>query len=100
VLHTAVRHPHKLAGVMALSTYLPVAQTVAEEKQAANQQTSFFLAHGVQDDVIAIKYARESKKLLEKEGYPVQWHAYEMSHSLNMEEIQDIALWLKTVLKS
>lgn len=98
-LHTAVRHQHKLAGVMALSTYLPLAQTVAEEKQTANQQTSFFLAHGVQDDVIAIQYARDSKALLEKQGYAVQWHTYEMSHSLNMEEIQDIASWLMAVLK-
>ena len=97
-LHTAIRHPKKLAGVMALSTYLPLAATVAEEKHLANQQTSIFFAHGVQDDVIAIQYAQSSKELLEKQGHPVQWHTYQMSHTLSIDEIKDIAIWLKNVL--
>lgn len=97
-LHTGVRHSQKLAGVMALSTYLPLADSVEEQRTSANQNTAYFMAHGLQDDVIAIQYAQASKEALEKLQYEIQWHTYPMGHSLSMEEIQDIASWLKSVL--
>ncbi len=97
-LHTALRLPDQLAGVMALSTYLPMADTLAAERHPANQQTPIFMAHGSHDEVIALRYAQASKETLEKHNYNVGWKTYPMGHSLSMEEIIDIAGWLKTLL--
>ena len=69
VLHTAIRLKQKIAGVIALSTYLPLAETVAAEKTAANQQTPVFMAHGRNDDVIEQRYAEASRDALESHGY-------------------------------
>ena len=96
VLHTAIRLKQKIAGVIALSTYLPLAETVAAEKTAANQQTPVFMAHGRNDDVIEQRYAEASRDALESHGYTVQWQSYDMPHSLSMEEIVDLADWIKT----
>lgn len=97
-LHTALRQPDKLAGVMALSTYLPLADTLAAEKSPANQETPIFMAHGSHDEVIALRYAQASKETLEKQNYKVHWKTYPMGHSLSMDEIVDIAGWLKALL--
>ncbi len=93
-LHAGLRHEKKLAGIVALSTYLPLADTVADERTATNQSIPVFMAHGVQDDVIAIRYAEAGKKILSDLGYDVQWSTYEMPHSVAMEEIIDLAKWL------
>lgn len=93
-LHTGLRHAERLAGVLALSTYLPLATTLAAERSDANRDAPVFMAHGGQDPVIEIFRARESRAALVALGYAVQWQEYVMPHSLCAEEIADIAAWL------
>ena len=94
-LQTALRHRARLAGVLALSTYLPLADTVAAEAAAANAAVPIFMAHGSQDEVIPMAMAAESRQRLEALGYPVEFHTYPMPHSVCMEEIGAIAHWLE-----
>ena len=96
-LHTGLRHPERLAGVMALSCYLPVADKLAAEAHAANRDMPVFMAHGTMDPVVAISRAMQSRELLGREGYAVQWHEYPMPHSVCAEEIRDISAWLQRV---
>ena len=98
VLQTALRHPERLAGVMALSCYLPIAGTLAAEKSAANQDLPIFMAHGLYDDIIPIGRARQSREHLAKLGYPVEWREYPMPHSVCAPEIADISGYLGKVL--
>ena len=97
-LHTALRLPHRLAGVMALSGYLPLADRFPSERHAANAHTPIFMAHGTQDPVVVIQRGEESRDALAKLGHPVQWHTYPMPHSVHPQEIADIAVFLKQVL--
>ena len=94
-LQTALRYPKRLAGVMALSTYLPLAATVAAERSPANAQTPIFMAHGSYDDIIPLTRAEQSRKVLEALGYPVEWRTYPMPHSVCAEEIADISAFLQ-----
>ena len=98
VLQTALRHPKRLAGVMALSTYLPLAATLTAERNAANAQTPIFMAHGQYDDIIPVQRAVQSRDFLEKSGYRVEWHEYPMPHSVCGEEVGDISAWLSKLL--
>src|SRR3989441_3640676 len=98
-LQTGLRHPERIAGIMALSTYVPVADTLAAEASAANREVPIFMAHGLDDPLIPIERARISRKLLESAGYRVEWHEYPMEHSVCAEEIADISAWLQRVLK-
>jgi phospholipase/carboxylesterase len=98
VLHAGLRHRERLAGIMALSCYLPLADKLAAEAHAANREVPIFMAHGTQDPVVAFPRALESRELLEREGYAVQWHEYRMPHSVCAEEIRDVSSWLQRVL--
>ena len=98
VLHTALRYPKRLAGVVALSTYLPLQSTLKAECAVANQNLPIVMAHGRFDDLIAMPRAAASRDLLLKMGYRVDWHEYPMPHSVCMEEIGDIAAFLRSVL--
>lgn len=97
-LHTGLRHPAKLAGIMALSGYLPLADTLAAERSAANASTPIFMAHGTQDPVVMLSRAQDSHTLLARLGYPVQWHTYPMPHSVHPQEVADIGAFLRQVL--
>ena len=97
-LHTALRLPHKIAGVMALSGYLPLADRFATERNAANATTPIFMAHGTQDPVVILKRGEDSRDALAALGHPVQWHTYPMPHSVHPREVADIAAFLKQVL--
>jgi phospholipase/carboxylesterase len=97
-LQTGLRHPARLAGIMALSTYLPLASTLPTEASAANRDVPIFMAHGRDDSLIPIERAMMSRDVLRKAGYPVEWHEYAMEHAVSAEEIADIAAWLRTVL--
>lgn len=97
-LHTALRHPKKLAAVLALSTYLPLQATLNTEVSPANSQIPILMAHGIFDDIISLDMAKISRDLLTKHSYPVQWHEYNMAHSLSNEEIADIEEFLHQVL--
>jgi len=97
-LMTGLRHDEKLAGLVGLSGYLPLAATTAAERHAANVATPIFLAHGVQDTVIPIARATASRDALVALGHPVEWHDYLMPHSVCAEEIEDLNRWLLGVL--
>ncbi len=97
-LQTGLRYPEKLAGMMCLSGYLPLASKVADERHPANQDTSIFMAHGRDDQVIKFDLAESGHDLLTQLGYKVEWNAYSMQHSLCMEEVAAMAAWLRKVL--
>ncbi len=99
-LQTGLRHPQKLAGLMCLSGYLPLATTIATERSNANQHTPIFMAHGRGDNVVTIDRAEASRDLLKQLGYDIDWHEYMMPHSVCEEEIDDIGAWLQQVLKA
>jgi phospholipase/carboxylesterase len=98
VLQTGLRHAERLAGILALSTYLPLAGKLAAERSAVNRDLPVFMAHGTHDPMIGIPRARESRAALETLGYTVQWQEYAMAHSVCGEEIADIAAWLLKLL--
>lgn len=97
-LHTGLRYPHTLAGILALSGYLPLADTFAAERASANAHTPIFMAHGSQDPVVIPARGEASRDLLTKLGYAVQWRSYPMPHSLHPQEIVDISAFLTKVL--
>jgi phospholipase/carboxylesterase len=98
VLQTALRHAERLAGVLALSTYLPLNATLEAERSPQNRDLPIFMAHGQYDDIIPLARAEQSRRILERLGYPVQWHVYPMPHSVCPEEIADISAFLRGVL--
>jgi phospholipase/carboxylesterase len=97
-LQTGLRHSERLAGIVGLSGYLPLAASTAAERHAANAQTPIFLAHGRHDDVIPLSRAQASRDALQALGHRVDWHEYAMAHSVCMEEIADLNSWLLGVL--
>jgi phospholipase/carboxylesterase len=99
-LQTGLRHAERLAGILALSTYLPLAATLGRERSAANQDVPVFMAHGRQDDLIPISRARLSREVLERFGYKVEWRDYPMPHAVCAEEIDDIGAWLRARLSA
>ena len=98
-LQTGLRYAHKLAGVMALSTYLPLAETFAHEATAENRQTPIFMAHGTQDGVVPYEMGTRSRDVLVQNGYEVEWREYPMAHSVCLPEIGHIGAWLKRMLE-
>ena len=97
-LHTGIRAPFKLAGLMGLSGYLPLGDLAQAEHHSANLDTPIFLAHGTHDPVVAPERADVSRAKLQELGYKVQWHTYPMQHSVCPEEIADISQFLQSVL--
>lgn len=97
-LQAGLRYPEKLAGIMALSCYLPMRQTLVTESHRANSGTSIFMAHGNLDSIVPMSLATISKQQLLESGYAVEWHAYPMAHSVCGEEMADISAWLRRVL--
>jgi len=93
-----LRHPERLAGLLALSCGLPLAVSVAAEAHPANRDAPIFAAHGTNDDVVSIARGRAARDLLVSLGYAVEWHEYPMPHSVCPEEIADISHWLRTTL--
>jgi len=99
-LHTGLRHPQRLAGILALSCYLPMADTLAAEASAGNRNVPIFMAHGQHDAVIPYDFGKRSAKLLKAANYAVEWHNYPAEHTVCLEELQDIEAWLHKVLAS
>jgi phospholipase/carboxylesterase len=97
-LFTALRYPDALAGVLALSTYLPLAAAIAAERTDANADLAIFMAHGDFDPVVPINFARNSRQRLHRLGHEVEWHEYPMPHSVSPEELVDIRVFLDRVL--
>jgi len=97
-LYTALRHPERLAGVLALSTYLPLNASLEAERSEANRHVPVFMAHGQYDDVIPLRRAEQSREILERLGYEIDWQLYPMPHSVCPQEIDDIARFLLRIL--
>jgi phospholipase/carboxylesterase len=97
-LQTGLRHGERLAGIMALSCSLPLAETLAAEAAPANRDVPIFMAHGTYDPMIPMARAQRAREVLTGLAYRVEWHEYPMPHSVCMEEIADIAAWLGRVL--
>ena len=98
-LHTGLRYPEALAGIMALSTFLPLAEHVTSEASSANRHVPIFMAHGRFDELIPPTRGRAARDLLTRLGYRVTWREYAMPHSVCAEEIADVAAWLRLVLR-
>lgn len=100
-LHTALRHPQRLAGLMALSTWLPLSDSFDEEvlqnEDAQSQEVPIFMAHGSFDPMLPLALGQHSHETLERGGYQVEWHEYPMAHAVCAEEIADIRNWLLSV---
>ena len=97
-LHTGLRHPERLAGILALSTYLPLADRLPHERHPANADTPIFMAHGRHDPIVPLPLADASRQRLEALGYAIEWHTYPMEHSVCPDEIADIRAWLLRIL--
>ncbi len=96
-LQTGLRIDQKLAGMLCLSGYLPLATLTAAESSPANRDTPIFMAHGTMDPVVDISRAQESRAALQALGYSVEWKTYDMGHAVCLEEIVDIAAFLRKV---
>ena len=97
-LYAGLRHPERLAGIVALSTYLIDAPSLAAEATPANRDVPIFMAHGTHDPVVRLAWAESSRKALEAAGWKVEWHAYPMEHSAVLEEIEAAGVFLRKVL--
>ncbi len=97
-LLTGLRHAERLAALVGLSGYLPLASRTAAERSAANADVPIFLAHGREDPMIALDRATASRDALLALGYGIEWHDYAMPHSVCMDEIADLNRWLLRVL--
>ncbi|MCX9155975.1 dienelactone hydrolase family protein [Niveibacterium sp. 24ML] len=100
IAYTAgLSHPQRLAGVIALSTYLPARQMLLDSLSAASRATPIFAAHGTHDDVVGPALGEAARACLAAEGYPIAWHTYRMAHSVCIEEIAEIGRWLAERLR-
>jgi len=97
-LHTGLRYPERLAGLIGLSGYLPLAASFETERAPANAETPILLAHGTYDPVVALPRAEAALAQLRAAGHPVQWQTYPMPHAVCPQEIADIGAFLRRVL--
>jgi phospholipase/carboxylesterase len=96
-LQTALRYPSALAGVLALSTYLPLQQTLPAEAAAANRSIQILMCHGTNDPMVPVQLGELSRQVLTGLGYAVDWRTYPMEHSVCPAEVTDIGHWLRQV---
>jgi phospholipase/carboxylesterase len=97
-LQAGLRYPERIAGIMALSTYLPLRDAVAAEATQANRDVPILMCHGLRDDVVPATLGKASRDVLTSLGYQVEWQSYPMEHQVCMEEVLDISKWLQARL--
>jgi phospholipase/carboxylesterase len=97
-LYAGLRHAERLAGILALSTYLVQADRLPAEAAVANRDVPIFMAHGSADPVVRFEWGLASRRALEANGNPVEWHQYPIEHSLCLEEVRAIGAWLAKIL--
>ena len=95
---TGLRQSKPLAGLMALSSYVPMSPMIEVERNAASNSVPVFMGHGITDNIVPLALGKMSRDTLTKLGYKVDWHQYTMPHSVCAEELADIGVWLKRVL--
>ncbi|MBT8148311.1 MAG: dienelactone hydrolase family protein [Gammaproteobacteria bacterium] len=98
--YTALRSQHKLAGLLALSTYLPFAQQAAEQHSAVNTAMTVFASHGDYDPVVPVALGQASVTTLQALGYQVNWKTYPMEHQVSLEQLRDIGAWINQTYSS
>ncbi len=96
--HLGTRLNKKLAGILALSTYMSQPEKLAEQGSDTNRDTPIMVAHGQNDDVVPMFLGHAAYKVLVENGYQAKWHEYQMQHNVVMQEVQDISTWLQQVL--
>jgi phospholipase/carboxylesterase len=94
-LHTGVRYPQALAGILALSCYLPLSESLARERSEAGRAVPIMMAHGADDPLIPLALAEQSRDRLRQQGYTVDWYTYPMPHAVYPQEIRDLRDWLE-----
>ena len=99
-LHTGLRYPERLAGLIGLSTYLPLHGTVDAEAQSVNRETPVFMAHGTEDPLVAPTLGDGTREFLTDRGYSVEWHTYPMAHAVCIEEVAQIRSWISGVFSA
>lgn len=99
-LHAGLRYPQPLGGIVGLSTYLPVADTLASEAHPSNQETPIFLAHGDADPIVPHHFGQHSCDKLRSHGYPVTWRSYPIVHSICEEEFATLGQWFMAQLRT
>ncbi len=97
--HAALTHPDALAGVIALSTYIPSPHLITDHLSEANRRIPMFVAHGTDDDVVSLTLGTQALELVKSQGLAPEWHTYDMPHSVCPEEVDDIGAWLSSQLK-
>lgn len=98
--YSLIRMDHKIAGCLALSTYVPFMSESKEEMTPLNADTPVFWGHGSLDEIVPESLGKISANHLTELGYPVDWHSYPMAHSVNQDEIKDISLWFKKIFNA
>ena len=98
-LQTGLRQAVRIAGIVALSAYLPLAGTVAQERNPANAEVPIFLGHGLHDPVVPFAMGTASRDRLRELGHPVSWHEYRLPHSVSLDELRDVGSWLSHRLR-
>ncbi len=98
-LQTGLRQEDRIGGIIALSTYLALTDTLKEEISIASKETPIFMAHGLYDPVVNYIFGKSSAEILRQLGYKVDWHDYAMQHSVSPLEISDIEDWLTAVIR-
>jgi phospholipase/carboxylesterase len=98
-LHVGLRYPRKLAGIIALSSYLPTLKQLSTEASDANKETPIFMGHGILDSIVAIESGKAVFDSLHAQTYHVQWHDYVMEHSVCVEEIEHLSGFINSVFK-
>jgi len=98
-LHSGLRHPRPLAGIVVLSTYLPTIEQLKTERSIANNATPIFMAHGIIDPVVAVESGKAAFDTLKSMDYNIEWHDYLMEHSLCIEEIEHISAFMNSIFK-
>ncbi|HEY8097887.1 MAG TPA: carboxylesterase [Methylobacter sp.] len=98
-LHAGLRHSQALAGIVALSTYLPTVEQLKAERSVANNATPIFMAHGILDPVVAVESGKDACDTLKSMGYEVEWHDYLMEHSLCVEEIEHVSAFMNSIFR-
>ncbi len=99
-LHTGLRYPERLAGLLALSTFFPLSRTLEAEAAPANRSVPIFQAHGTQDPLVDVGLGESTRDFLRDRGYAVEWKSYPMPHAVCAEEVADVRRWLGQVLGS
>jgi phospholipase/carboxylesterase len=93
-LHVGLRYTERLAGIVALSTYLPVSDQTRAERSEANRPTAIFMAHGLFDPVVVLPFGEASHQALEEMGYDMTWRTYPIQHSVSESEMSDLSFWI------